>query len=225
MAEQISQEKKENLKNAIRRLQAYQEIQNNMGRCLAAFNFRQADKVLNYFALEQEDVWLEFADEGVFKGPNAVETIIKEVVGAEAKPGEMLDLQLTTPIVEVAKDLQTAKAVWMSPGGGAIPMEDGDPMAIWCWGMIAADFILENEEWKIWHLHYFRFIKCDYDKGWVKDTSMINRPNTPMHPLSSPSTYHSPYSPLSVREGIPAAPRPYETWADSSWMLERDKSK
>lgn len=225
MAEQISQERKEKLKNAIKRLEAYQEIQNNMGRCIAAFNFRQADKVLGYFALEQEDVSLEYADEGVFKGKDAVKTIINEVVGADPKPGEMLDIQLTTPMIEVAKDLRTAKAVWWSPGAGAIPQENADPMAIWCWGMLAADFIFEGNEWKIWHLQYFRFIKCDYDKGWVKDTSMINRPNTPVHPLSSPSTHHNPYSPLSVRDGIPACPRPYDTWTGSSWMLERDKSK
>ncbi|PYG90278.1 SnoaL-like protein [Ruminiclostridium sufflavum DSM 19573] len=225
MAEQISQERRENLKSAIKRLEAYQEIQNNMGRCMAAFNFRQADKVLDYFALGQEDVSLEYADEGVFKGINAVETIIKEVVGAEPKSGEMLDLQLTTPMIEVAEDIKTAKALWWCPGAGAIPEEDKDPKAIWCWGMIAADFIFENNNWKIWHMHYFRFIKCDYDKGWVKDTSMLNRLNTPVHPLSSPSTYHNPYSPLSVREGIPACPRPYKTWTDSSWMTEKDKSR
>ena len=33
------------------------------------------------------------------------------------------------------------------------------------------------------------------------------------------------YSPLSVREAIPACPRPYETYTDSSWMLEKDKTK
>ena len=65
--------------------------------------------------------------------------------------------------------------------------------------MVGADLIFRNE-WKIWHLHYFRFIRCDYEKGWVKDTSMINRLNTPMHPLSKPTTYHNPYSPLSIRE-------------------------
>ena len=79
--------------------------------------------------------------------------------------------------------------------------------------------------WKIWHLHWFRFIKCSYDKGWVKDTSMMNRPNIPVHPLSKYVTYHNPYSPLSVRDGIPACPRPYDTWTDSDWMLNKDKSK
>lgn len=221
----VSAERKASLVDAVKRLQAYEEIQNNMGRLMAAFNFRQADKVLSHFALERPDVWLEFADEGVFEGPDAIRQIIGETVGAPVKAGEMLDLQLNTPIVEVARDLRTAKGVWWSPGGGAIPQDEGLPKAIWYFGMVAVDFICVDDTWKIWHMHWFRFIKCSYEKGWVEDTSMINRPNTPIHPLAKPTTHHNPYSPLSIRDGIPAAPRPYDTWTDSGWMLERDKSR
>ena len=220
----IELERKQQLLAKIQRVEAYHEIQNEMGRLTAAFNFRQADRVLSHFALDMEDVSLEYADEGVFEGAEAVTTIINEVVGAEVKPGEMLDLQLTTPMIEVAGDGKTAKAVWWCPGGGAIPQEDGDPKAIWAWGMVAVDFILENDLWKVWHLHYFRYMKCDYHKGWVEDTSMINRLNTPVHPLAKPTTYHNPYSPLSIREAIPACPRPYDTYTDMSWMLNKDKT-
>lgn len=221
----VTEKRKSDLVKSIEKLEAYHEIQNEMGRTMAAFNFREADKVLSHFALDQEDVSLEYADEGVFEGIEAVTTIINEVVGATPKKGEMLDLQLTTPMIEVAGDLKTAKAVWWCPGGGAIAYEDKEPEAIWAWGMIGVDLICEDGKWNIWHLHYFRYIKCLYEKGWVEDTSLINRLNTPMHPLSKPMTYHNPYSPLLVREAIPACPRPYETYTDSSWMLEKDKTK
>lgn len=222
----IEMERKEKLLQSIKKLEAYHEIQNEMGRLLAAFNFRQADRVLSHFALDRADVRLEYADEGVFEGPEAVRTIVNEVVGAEPKPGEMLDLQLTTPMIEVAGDGQTAKAVWWCPGGGAMVEEGKDPEAIWAWGMLGVDFVLEGACWKVWHLHYFRYIKCLYSKGWTDDTSLINRLNTPVHPLSKPTTYHNPYSPLSVREAIPSCPRPYESWseADANWMLNRDKT-
>ena len=221
----ITENRKSDLIKSIVKLEAYQEIQNEMGRTIAAFNFREADKVLSHFALDQEGVSLEYADEGVFAGKEAVTAIINEVVGAEPKKGEMLDIQLTTPMIEVAEDLKTAKAVWWCPGGGAIAHDDKDPEAIWAWGMIGADFINVNDEWKIWHLHYFRYIKCLYEKGWVEDTSLINRPNVPVHALAKPTTYHNPYSPLCVREAIPACPRPYDTYTDQSWMLEKDKTK
>lgn len=221
----VTEKRKSDLMQSIEKLEAYQEIQNEMGRTVAAFNFREKDKVLGHFALEREGVSLEYADEGVFEGKEAVTAVIEEVVGKEPVPGEMLDIQLTTPMIEVAGDLQTAEAVWWCPGGGAIVEEGKEPQAIWAWGMLAADFVKENGEWKIWHFHYFRYIKCSYEKGWVEDTSMVNRPNVPVHPLAKPTTYHNPYSPSCVREAIPACPRPYETYKGAGWMLNKDKTK
>ena len=221
----IDQKRKENLLRSLEKLEAYQEIQNQMGRMTAAFNFREAEKVLSYFALNKEDVSLEVADEGVFRGPEAVAAIIRESVGKAPKAGEMIDIQLTTPIIEVAADGQSARALWWCPGAGSLAEEGKDPRAIWLWGDVAADFVKCEDGWKIRHLHYFRVIKCAYEKGWVEDTSMINRPNTAMHPLSEPTTWHNPYSPLAIRYGIPAAPYPYETDDGEQWMLRSDKTK
>ncbi|MGL6198423.1 MAG: nuclear transport factor 2 family protein [Lachnospiraceae bacterium] len=223
----ISNERKQALFLAMQKLEAYHEIQNQMGRVTAAFNFRQCDKVLGLFALEREDVAVEFADEGVFEGREAVAAILNELIGNKPQAGEMLDMQLTTPMIEVADDVQTAKCVWWCPGIGAKTQETGDPAAIWAWGQLAVDFLNTGGEWKIWHLHYFRTIKCSYEKGWVEDTSMNNRLNVPVHPLSKPTTYHNPYSPLSIRDGIPAMPRPYKTFNKNErlWELDRNKTK
>ena len=219
-------ERRDNLFRNMQKLSAYREIQNLMGRLTAALNFQRADEMLTYFAMDREDVRLEYADEGVFEGKEAVEAVVKEIIVKPLTPGYMLDMQLTTPMIEVADDCRTARGLWWCPGIGALPREEGDPQAIWNWGMTAADFILEEDGWKVWHLHYFRFIRCDYHKGWTEDTSMINRLNTPMHPLSKQTTYHNPYSPLSVRDGIPACPRPYASWeeSDRNWMLSTDKT-
>lgn len=216
--------RKQELLRKLNQLEAYHQIQNEMGRATAAFNFRQKEEVLKHFALEREDVSLEYADEGRFEGEEAVRAALEELIGGAARPGEMLDLQLTTPMIEVAEDLKTAKCVWWCPGAGA-EAEEGEPEALWVWGQIAVDFICISDVWKIWHLHYFRLIRCSYEKGWVEDVSRINRLNTPMHPLALPATYHNPYSPLSIREGIPCAPRSYASYreADRFWELDRDK--
>lgn len=221
----ITQERKRAVFDMLERLEAYEEIQNQMGRTIAAMNFRQPEQILEAFALNQTDVSFELADEGLFEGAKAVKAIVRETFNEKVRPGEMLDLQLTTPMIEVAADGGSAEAVWWCPGAGAMYLNDDKPDAVWVWGMIAADFIKIENVWKIWHLHYFRLIKCSYKKGWVEDTSMIHRANTAMHPLSRPTTYHNPYSPNAVREGIPACPRPYETYTDKMWMLERDKTK
>lgn len=144
----ITENRKQDLLKNIAKLEAYHELQNEMGRTVAAFNFRQAEKVLSHFALSKEDVSLEYADEGVFEGKDAVAAIISEVVGAPQKPGEMLDIQLTTPMIEVAGDLKTAKAVWWCPGGGAVVNEDKDPDAIWAWGMMVQILCMRTENGK-----------------------------------------------------------------------------
>lgn len=79
----IAAERKTALLNAMQKLEAYRQIQNEMGRAVAAFNFRQADRLLSFFALDKADVSLEYADEGVFNGPEAVKAIVNDVVGKE----------------------------------------------------------------------------------------------------------------------------------------------
>ncbi|MBR2810042.1 MAG: nuclear transport factor 2 family protein [Solobacterium sp.] len=203
----ISNQRKQQLLLKLNRLEAYTEIQNTMGRFIAEINFRDRKRAEAYFA-GREDISLEYADEGVFEGTKAVAAGLDLLLGKEIREGEMLDLQLTTPIIEVASDGQTARAVWWSPGAASIVRDGQKPQALWVWGDFAVDFILEDGSWKIWHLHYFTTIRCDYHAGWVDDTSLINRPNTAMHPLAQPSTYHNPYHPKAIRYGIPAAPYP-----------------
>jgi hypothetical protein len=221
----VTQERRRRVADMMNRLSAYQTIQNEMGRVVVAFNFRQPAKILERFALDRDDVSVEFADEGVFTGRAAVTAIVEAVAGGTPRAGEMLDMQLTTPIVEIAGDGGSARALWWCPGAGAIVPEEGDPQAIWAWGMVAVDFVRVDGAWKILNLHYFRYIKCAYEQGWVEDTSMINRLQAPMHPLAAPGTYHNPYSPLTIRDGIPAAPRPYVTYDGPQWALQKDKTR
>ena len=221
----VSRARKAALIHAVKTVHACQEISNLMTRFMTAMNYRQPERVLACFALEQQDVSWEFADEGVFEGPDAVRQIVHETIGRPAKVGEMLEQHLNTPAIEVAGDLKTAQGFWRAPGFGAMPRAQMLPVATWNWDALTADLICEGGAWKIWHGHSFLFIKARYHEGWVDDLSMINRLNVPVHPLARPATYHNPYTPLSIREAIPAVPIPYETWTGSHWMLERDKTK
>lgn len=216
------EEKKSQVLESIRKLEAYHLIQNRMGRAVVALNFRQREAFLDAFALDDPEVSFEFADEGRFVGAEAVTALVELLIGGEPTPGEMRDYQLTTPIIEISDDGEAARAVWWVPGAGAIVRGD-EPEAIWDWGTIAANLVGDGDDWKILNLHFFRYITCLYDKGWADDTSLINRLNTALHPLAEPTTYHNPYSPLSVRDGIPAAPRPFVAADGVAWMLSRDK--
>ena len=221
MENEVMQEQVKRVADKILRLEAYTEIQNNMGSCVLSYNYRRPEEVLSFFS-SREDATLEIADEGVFRGKDIREAITY-LMPSTCEPGELMDIQLASPIIEVAEDLETARAQWVCPGIGALPREEEAPQAIWNWGVIGADFIYEDSSWKIWHFHWFRLMKCDYQKGWVQDTSLENRPNIPVHPLAEESTYHNPYTPYSIRECIPMYPRPYKTWDGEDWMLKKKK--
>ena len=73
-----------------------------------------------------------------------------------------------TPIIEVAKDLKTARALWLSPGLLNRRDDSGKLYARRGWAKYAADFIKEDGEWKFWHLHVDPTFRTPFDKGWVE---------------------------------------------------------
>lgn len=72
----------------------------------------------------------------------------------EQENGVLFMHTLTTPLIEVAEDGQTAQAMWYTPGFGCGP----DGGLNWMHERYAVDFIKEDGEWKIWHL----FVGTDF---------------------------------------------------------------
>lgn len=205
----------------LQRLQAFEAIQNSAGRLAVAADWRQPEAVLQEFALDRPEVCFEYADEGVFRGEPAIRAAVFTAL-QPLKTGEMLEMQVASPMIEVAQDLKSARALFATSGYGAAPQQGGLPVATWNWGTLAADYVLCAEaSWKILNAHYFRFIECSYQGGFVDDLSRIHRSH-PMHPMAEATTYHHPYSPLAIRQAIPAAPQPYESYNGSGWMLGKD---
>ena len=71
--------------------------------------------------------------------------------------GCMILHAVSTPLIEVAEDLKTAKGMFYSPGYVTTIEANGTPYARWVMQRYAVDFIYEDS-WKIWHL----FIGVDY---------------------------------------------------------------
>lgn len=65
--------------------------------------------------------------------------------------GQLLLHVTTTAIIEVAEDGQTAKGFWYSPGMIAETGQNANSI----WEAYGCDFVKEDGEWKIWHLHMF----------------------------------------------------------------------
>ena len=75
----------------------------------------------------------------------------EEILEKYGGVGQLLLHVTTTSIIEVAEDGQTAKCFWYSPG----MISETGQNANTIWEAYGVDFVKENGEWKIWHLHMF----------------------------------------------------------------------
>jgi hypothetical protein len=75
---------------------------------------------------------------------------------------------LTTPVIQIARDGKTAKAIWWSPG-----MERGG----WAYGKYAVDFVKEDGAWRIWHLKWFRIFITPYNQSYTESQDPVETAN------------------------------------------------
>ena len=110
--------------------------------------------------VELEKIWSKRPDNiwaqtsGYWKGDS-----IKKYYGQKATPdvtaGGYVWHTITSGVVEIAADRQTAKGVWYTPGLGGKRVKDGKSNAGWMWEKYGVDFVRENGEWKIWHMKVY----------------------------------------------------------------------
>ena len=228
------------LEEQVRRLNDIHEIQNVM-------SLHEYYHTAGMHREEVEEIWAqktpgvswETGDLGRFEGIDAIWEIYvdgKAMVG-EVNLKEMRKLfprieddpenqnigtmnvhMLTTPMIEVAGDGNTAKGIWMSPGH-VTQMRGGKLTACWMWEKYAVDFVKEDGKWKIWHFHVYTDFQTPYEKSWVETSIEPKIPPAfpPDFPKSNkPMTVDYPqYSPFTIPKNEPRPPVPYETFDDT----------
>jgi hypothetical protein len=220
----------------VERLHAINDIQRLMGHYMTCHIRSNREDVISQrnswkFFAQRADSSAEVADHGVFVGIDNIRKLYEEIFGSGPTKGVMFEHNLTSPQIVVADDNQTDRGVWHSPGHETDPRmaEDfgasGKPFATWVWGRIAADFIKENGEWKIWHYHWYRLFRCPFNQSWVDYVmpdgqlgGAQNHPDFIKHggaPKSTyPTTYHKVYGVDVELDPVPVCPEPYATWTD-----------
>ncbi|MBP2643700.1 MAG: nuclear transport factor 2 family protein [Firmicutes bacterium] len=205
----------EQLEKLVARLSAQSKIQNLMGTYSFLLTAGRYHDITELFAKKAPDVRAEM-NWGVYEGYDSIVRLYSKyhaevIVG----PGVMAVHSLTTPVIEVAGDCKTAKAVWVSPGhitGGPFT-PDNSVKAHWAWMRYGCDFILEDGEWKIWHLHVFGMFMCPFEKSWADLGDIHQAPElAEEYKPDRPPTYSWSYNKNAVAELVPAPPKPYETF-------------
>jgi len=79
------------------------------------------------------------------------------------------------------------------------------------------DFINENGEWKLWHLHVYGQFMVPVGESWIDIPDAHDMPPLPAeHAPDRPPTYSWEYSKETTTEYVPAPPTPYDTFDEST---------
>ncbi len=80
-----------------------------------------------------------------------------------------------SPVIELAADGMSARGSWISPGleadpPGMMPAAAGHRTTVgfWAWAKLGAEFVKENGQWRIWHLHVYSLFMTPYDQSWAE---------------------------------------------------------
>jgi hypothetical protein len=157
--------------------------------------------------------------------------MIRPIMGA----GIFVMHTLSTPIIEVAGDDQTAKGVWYTPGAIAQCGRSGQWLTgNWLWERYAVDFIKENGQWRFWHI----LVLTDFGSPMGKDLAAASGQDdrcgrrsaaeskvaTDAAPCTGPSRSRSghiatqnyaAWSPTTVPSIAPRLPEPYKTFSET----------
>lgn len=148
----------------VQRQNAVTAVQNLMGR----YTYYQfADKQLEtaaLYALKTPGVKVELPSGQPAIGGAAVKAFYEKSAQTKKADGQFHLHPMQTPVVEIAGDGKTAKGVFLSLGAGA---HSGDDAGVWAWVRYGVDFIQEEGEWKIWHLHAYPIFSTSYYKSWT----------------------------------------------------------
>jgi hypothetical protein len=210
----------------VRTLEAVREIKNLMARLANHHAANQQEQILGLYALGLPEVRAELPL-GVYEGKAGLERLYLGMAGLDGDHRGRLHMHaLTSPLIEVAGDLRTAKGIWTCPGH-ATDRNPADPSsgleAAWVWTKYGCDFVIEAGRWKIWHLRVHGIFRARYDKSWADGDEVRGAPGgasagpPPGVPRPDrPPTSWWQYRPDAVYPNDPAPPQPYESFDDAT---------
>lgn len=215
----VAAAKTTDLEKQVARLNAIHDIQNLMTR-YAQDNWGEQFEDLNqYIALDRPDVHINVPNPLV--GGEAVAGAYQKRMANRAAgkgiSGQMHIHPNSSPFIEVAGDLQTARGVFDS---FAPDIGSGETPGTWVYSRYGVDFINDKGVWKIWHLQLYPVIGASSDKTLVqgaKDRAAMPAPAN-AKPVMLP-TGDGKTVPLwryngtgDTPQNYPPLPRPYQTF-------------
>lgn len=149
--------------------------------------------------------------------------------GTALGAGSMERFNLMSPLIEVARDGKTAKGMWYCPGADTQSEADGQMHLCWHYVRYVADFIKEEDDWKLWHLFRGSEFRFEMGHAYIPATGMKPLPDATVY-SQNPATagmplgrelkqkYDLPIHLYSIDYGwsqYPVVPVPYEHFEET----------
>lgn len=161
------------------------------------------DSIMNYYVTEHEKKQMAAL----------------EALGVEAAPenlgwGCSAFHETTTPMLYIAGDGKTARGLWYVPGQETIMQPDGTAKCYWTMDNMSADFVKEEDGWKLWHLvvcsDFFVEAGTDFQEGTLDPLTGPDPFRDEFGTPDIPMVVHNPRYNLS--DNYPPMPLPYDTY-------------
>ncbi|WP_148274829.1 nuclear transport factor 2 family protein [Novosphingobium sp. PP1Y] len=158
-------------------------VENLFSRYMYLHNAFQDNQIVDLWAKKgTPDIRAQYSNLGVYTNWDSIISYHRD---RPSPIGKLLFHYVTTPIIEVAGDGQTAKGLWIVNGleSGLTDPEHAKNMPDWMFekDMVdgkkvwmhnvylkyGIDFIKQDGQWKIWHFHCFEVARAPYGMGWI----------------------------------------------------------
>jgi hypothetical protein len=160
------------------------EIENLFSRYMYLHNAFQDEQIIPLWAREgTPDIAAEYSNLGRY---TTYDSIMEYHRNRPNPTGKLIFHELSTPVIEIAGDGQTAKGMWIMTGleSGLTRPEFAEHMPEWMhvpeimvdgervwmhevYAKYGIDFILQDGEWRIWHFRCFEVARSPFGMGWI----------------------------------------------------------
>ncbi len=193
----------------VQRLEDTLEIQKVQSKYAHYLFTQQFDRIFaECFARNLHNVSVEFSDSGVYRGADSVRALYQAFEATKRIPGFFILHMTVNPYIEIARDGQSARSHWLSPGAAG-----SDTSASWIWGPCYVDYVKEEGSWRIAHTNLAPLFRNRYESSWAQaqDHGSVRGPLAVLP--DEPSTVYRPYNELKKERDIfkqhPRLPEPY----------------
>lgn len=160
------------------------EVENLFSRYMYLHNAFQDEQIIPLWASKDTPgISAQYSNLGKYTNWDSITAYHRS---RPAPAGKLLFHFVTTPMIEVAGDGQTAKGLWIVNGleSGLTAPEHAAKMPAWMFEpnvtvdgkkvwmhnvylKYGIDFIKQDGQWRIWHFHCFEIARAPYSMGWI----------------------------------------------------------